>query len=473
MRLVALVHAADTVNAAGPPFRIVGDAVVAGRKHLREDAVGLQISLIHYIDAQLIAHLQQERIGRIVRGADGVDVVFFAQPHIFFDLFRSHGIAVRWTGVMMINAVQFDQAPVEIKLVFFYRDIPEADSHKNAAMGRFEEKIVQDGLFGVPFPDGQILEDDRSFPVFQGDNALFGKTVAFQGYFHFGIGKSFEVHDRFIAVFRFRCLKSDIPKVVLIQLIEQHVSEDPVISEHILRFQIRSGAPAVNDNEDLVFPFPDMRIDHKLGCVVRTLAVAGINSVDIQVDAGSSAEKAEDIVFRQITDRKRPAVHTYKIVLILGRRPARTDLLVCSHPGEDGADLAGGRDAGRIVGELIACVYIERPVIAPELPAGGNIDRIKTDRLRVRVGGQVIRVVIELEIPLAVQAADFSGAVAPVTGGYGCGRCSVRIGNKVGARLLAVDRTDIKIVIRFRVQLISHRHLLSFIIISYLGCGGS
>ena len=76
---IPVVQMLDPLHIPGQPGFIVGNAVIGGRELVGEGAVGFQIVFVYDIDAVFIAQLQQQRIRGIVGGADGVDVVAFAQ----------------------------------------------------------------------------------------------------------------------------------------------------------------------------------------------------------------------------------------------------------------------------------------------------------------------------------------------------------------------------------------------------------
>ena len=75
----------------------------------------LQIILIHDINSMFIRQLQKQRIRRIMGGADGINIVLLAQQHILLDLLRRHGIAIFRTGIMVIDAMEFDLPSVDKK----------------------------------------------------------------------------------------------------------------------------------------------------------------------------------------------------------------------------------------------------------------------------------------------------------------------------------------------------------------------
>ena len=138
-------------------------------------------------------------------------------------------------------------------------------------------------------------------------------------------------------------------------------------------------------------------------------------------------------MFGGIVNFQEAAVYTHKIILVTRFFPAQADLLIHAGPGKHLPDFFRRGDDGRLIGELIADVDIERPVIAPELPAGGHVDLVKAHCVRIQDGGKLGGPGIELEVPLPVQADHFGRGIPFF---FGSGRVrsrSVRIGNEVAA----------------------------------------
>ena len=84
--LVALEQALGAVEVARLPARVVREAVLTRGELAHQGAVRLEVGLVDHIDAQLVAELEQVRVGRVVRRADGVDVVLLAEAHVALNL---------------------------------------------------------------------------------------------------------------------------------------------------------------------------------------------------------------------------------------------------------------------------------------------------------------------------------------------------------------------------------------------------
>lgn len=110
--LVALQKALGTVEVARLPADVVREAVLARRELAHQGAVGLEVRLVDHVDAQLVAELEEVGVGRVVRRADGVDVVLPAEAYVPLDLRGRHHVARRGARVVMVDAMELDRAPV-------------------------------------------------------------------------------------------------------------------------------------------------------------------------------------------------------------------------------------------------------------------------------------------------------------------------------------------------------------------------
>ena len=127
-----------------------------------ECAVGLEIVFINYIDPQLIAHLQKVGIRRIVAGANCVYVVFFAKAHISGNLIQRHGVALRRTGIVMIDTFEFDQMIIDVKSRTIDPDIFEANAQLNTGRRGRNKQIIENRLLGIPLRDFKVIKRNNA-----------------------------------------------------------------------------------------------------------------------------------------------------------------------------------------------------------------------------------------------------------------------------------------------------------------------
>ena len=155
-------------------------------------------------------------------------------------------------------------------------------------------------------------------------------------------------------------------------------------------------------NHQLVLPRCHVGGNVKLRRVVGALGISHKGAVHIQVHTAGYAEERDDILPGRILYRHQFAVYAHKVVLVLGLCPAGSHAALRAHQGKDFAHLLFHGNLRRIVGELVPQIHIEGAVVSPELPAGRHIDGVPVYRVRVQHIGQIRRIVIELEIPIAV-----------------------------------------------------------------------
>ena len=190
--------------------------------------------------------------------------------------------------------------------------------------------------------------------------------------------------------------------------------------------------------------------------VVRAFRVSDKSSVHIQIHTAGNAEERDHVILIRICDLKVSAVNAYEIVLLTGIFVAERDLLIHAHPGEDPADLIGCGDHRRFERKLIADIDIERLIVSPELPAGGNIDLIKLCFLRIKGFRHFRRYGIEFEIPAAVQAHHLGGRISLLLRRHGISSSSVRIRDKVAPGGHFVDLISGKCMIVVLIDTVFH-----------------
>ena len=105
---------------------------------------------------------------------------------------------------------------------------------------------------------------------------------------------------------------------------------------------------------------------------------------------------------------------------------------------------------------MIADIHIEGTVIAPELPAGGDVDGVKGDLVGVQHIRHLPRAGIELKVPRPVQAENLGGSVPLVQRAHPVCRRPVGIRDEIAAGRQLVSLIDGKRLIVAVVQLIFH-----------------
>lgn len=80
-------------------------------------AVGLQIGLVHHVQAVTVAQGVPTAVVRIMRGAHAVDVVPLHQQDVLFHGLHAHRVAQAGMGLVPVDALELDGAAVEEELL--------------------------------------------------------------------------------------------------------------------------------------------------------------------------------------------------------------------------------------------------------------------------------------------------------------------------------------------------------------------
>ncbi len=221
--------------------------------------VRLKIRLIHHIDSQLIAHFQQVRIRRIVGCPYRVDIIFLTQFHITLDLLGSQRIAVLTAGVMVIHPMQLYFMVIQIENRVFDHNILKANPRFHTTACNLIIQVIQYRLLGIPLCHIQVLEHGLRYLIPGNNRSSLTDSVSFQSKGDFSVRIQLHAGRCPIAVPCLLRLKTDIPDIAVITDPQQYITEDPVVAEHILTFQIGSVTPSVHHCRQLIFSLMDIR----------------------------------------------------------------------------------------------------------------------------------------------------------------------------------------------------------------------
>ena len=157
--LIPFIHSFDPIKIMVSPFNVIAESVgvICAVRH-GVKAVGFNIRFINGIKPVNVAHGQKYGVGRIVRGSDGVAVVFFHKAYIVFQIVKRHCIALCHMRIVMIYAQHFYRLAVKQKYFAVYSDILEAyisaDCFANpAAVFDCNNNFINIRRFGSPFVD--------------------------------------------------------------------------------------------------------------------------------------------------------------------------------------------------------------------------------------------------------------------------------------------------------------------------------
>jgi len=119
---VTFKHVFSTVEMGGLPYRILGQRPAAVTHSVRFD-----VGLIHHIQTVLVAKLVEEFRLRVMRGADGIDVVGLHQLNVFEHGLLIHHMPVFFMVLMNIRPFQIYILPVDVEPSIF--NLAGAETH--------------------------------------------------------------------------------------------------------------------------------------------------------------------------------------------------------------------------------------------------------------------------------------------------------------------------------------------------------
>ena len=460
MELIALVQTLNAVHVTGLPLRIVAYGIVGGRELHDDRSVGLQIIFIHNIYTHLVSHLQKERVRRIVRCPDRINIKFLAQSHIALDLIRRQGVSVSRTRVMVIYTLELDLMTVQIEYILMDLHRLKADSLLNAGCRCLKIYIIEDRIFGTPFSHIEVFKCDRSALPICPNSLASRDPVAFKRKCHVRIGQSLRGELQAVFARSFLRHRIKIPEIGRLGDSEQNISENTVVAEHILALQIGACAPAVYHCQKLILTLFEIPGQIEFRSVVSALGVTYKGSVHIEIKAARYAQEGDDIILLIILNLDLFAVYADKIVFFARVFIPKRHLLVHAHDREYLSYLLLSRYDRRMVGELVADIHIERMIVAAELPAGRNIDRVKFHVIRIQEIGQFCRSRIEPEVPVTVQTLYFFRLIALIFERDPIRSFPGGIRNEVASAGKLIFLDCIKIAVIALIQIIFHDDLL-------------
>ena len=460
--LVALEQALGAVEVARLPARVVREAVLTRGELAHQGAVRLEVGLVDHIDAQLVAELEQVRVGRVVRRADGVDVVLLAEAHVALDLRRPHRVAGPRGRVVVVDAVQLDGAAVHEEAPPVHAGLAEARAQERALGARLDDEVVEAGRLRGPLEHVEAVEGHGRATAGRARRGGALKPVAAQRDAHLAVRREGDVDLKAVAhatrAFFSARPHVNVPDAAGGHLAQQHVAEDAVVAEHVLAFEIGARAPAPHHGDELVYPGALVGREVKLRRVVGALGIAHALAVEVEVQAARDAEEGDDVPDGRLAlvQTKETPVDADEVVLVLGMCHVRAPALAADER-EDRAHRPLLGDARRVKRELVALVHVERAVVALELPAARHGDAVPRHGPGVKHVGKLGGAREEPEVPLPAQAAHERRLVAPARQRHRLRRPPVRIRDEIAPRRQTVLSQHCRIRIRGPIEHIPHR----------------
>ncbi len=311
MVLVPLHHAHELVQVGVPPLGPVGQAVARARLVV----VRLDVHLVVDPQPVLVGQVVEVRVGRVVRGAHGVDVEPLHQRHVLFLALARHVPAVVRVGLGAVDALEQHPLAVDQQLPVGDGDLAEADpllgdvadppvragqgEHQGVQggglvgpLGRIGHRRAQHQLGGVPVqldrPAGAGHPPAAGVVQLRPRGVLPGRPVVLARHRDPRGQRGVDV-----VVVQVRGDR-DVPQVAGGRGVEPHRAEDAGVAPLVVVLQVGAGAPAVHLHGDPVAAGVQRRGDVELRRGVAALVVADVAAVDPHEVAGGDALEAEE-----------------------------------------------------------------------------------------------------------------------------------------------------------------------------------
>ncbi len=172
MVVIAAQHAVDAVHARALPFGLAAGNGVLGRLHVVRDpaAVRLQIGLVDQIDAVFVAQVVPVFLVRIMRSADGVDVVALAEHDVVDHVLPGDRASALRVEFVAVRALEHHAPAVKRHDAVLDAERAEADLLRDgfdgAAIraGHADRQLIQRRFLRAPRRDGlQRIRCQRGF----------------------------------------------------------------------------------------------------------------------------------------------------------------------------------------------------------------------------------------------------------------------------------------------------------------------
>ena len=377
--LHALQMLAQPFRVGAGPLRAVAVIAVGDVREPAHEAVALDVRFQNHVEAQLVAHFEEHRGRRVVRGAHAVDVQLLHEQQVAAQLLRRLAPAAVRVGVVVVDAVELDRHAVDEQLAAL-RDAhgAQADALGDDLPAARELHGVQVRLLRVP-EDGVIRLELRRHGVL----LLRQQRAVLRVERDVRRAVRRDADDAVVPRGH-----ADVHDVLLRALKQVAVAEDAVKPEAVLILQIAAAAPLEHPDAQRVLARMHVVRHVELGLQMAALRKADVRAVHIHERAGRDALHHE--------------VHAppYAVKRELALIDAAGVLV---------------RRVGRIAGEGEVDVGVIGVFVAVQLPAGGHRDAVPAfDDLRhVDVPGE------EGEAPRAVEQPVFRPALRQVVGPLG------------------------------------------------------
>ena len=330
MVLVPLVEPFGAVKIRSLPRGTVRE-VVPAELFNGEKTVRLDIRLVNKVEAVFVAELRHARVGRIMTGADHVDVILLADREVAEHCVHRCGIAEDGSAVVAVNAARLHRLAVQQHHAVAHLDAARADGQRDMLFAVLKAEVIQ--VRRLARPEGGIAEDKGDSPAVAarpGAAVRAGGGAEARGRVLLQHAVKGHGENRRAEVIRQLTADRDVAHAAAVAEEQVDLAENARRAEHILILEVGAGGVLDHQHAQLVLAALQLVGHAELGDAVRHLAVTDKFAVEPDIEAGGDALKGEHgVLCRKLLriDGKAAAVHAAGVFVRQVRRVAGEGIL--------------------------------------------------------------------------------------------------------------------------------------------------
>ena len=431
------------------------------RRHIANRLIGMvfEVSLVHHIESIVVEHSIHFGGIRIVRSANGVDIVALHEEHILEHTFGVDSATEQRVSVVAVNTLEEHPLTIDVNQRTALLNLAEAifgrESHfLLSVLALHHSHGVEIGCFGSPRLE--VLEIELHLSLSHRRLCRVVDANRFLSHQAFGVVVNLH-HDIFFALQAVAVVEREVnghrtgsvarssrqarrdymvAHAHLRHIIEIYIAENATHAEHVLTLQVRAVAPAEHLNGEAVAARAEIFGEVELSHIVGTLRVAHIFAVEVdQSSAVDATEVNESALLSPIGGQVEEAhIRAHGVDAIIGAAIVES---------------TASADEWRSVAVRIFHIAIYRAVVAMHFPVGRHRDGVPAAHvvvLGIETHGTHRRFGNEVEIPGAIeQHSALTLGVSPresIVLGVGGHSILVGVGSESGVpRLLVFGET--------------------------------
>jgi len=192
--------------------------------------VGFEIALVDQVKPKLVGELQQQRVRRIVRGANRVDVEALHELQLVDDRLGRNGATEVGMVLVSVHAAKQDARPVHLELGILDSDRSEANPQSHGLQRGHDLDRVEPRRFRRPRFDDAEIDGRTGLAVGQSElgkrhDRRLHRTLGFDAQQAVAVGGEVGVHE-------------DIPNRARGRTQQRDIAEDAGKPPHVLVFDV-------------------------------------------------------------------------------------------------------------------------------------------------------------------------------------------------------------------------------------------